>query len=529
VASVFLSYSREDLASARQIARALEAAGHSVWWDRQIKGGAQYAKEIDRALTASDAVVVLWSEHSVDSSWVRDEAEAGRDAGRLVPATLDGSRPPLGFRQYQTIGLERWRRSEAPTDLEELIEALSPDKVPALGAPHNARQRAMRWTTRRKLLSGLGASAAIIAASGGLLLYRDRSHPKAPPEVRSLMVQARQIEDQNNIVTQNQAIGLYERAVKLAPDFAEAWGRLGLICAVCSHYRDRSEALALRAKAQSAGARALQLDPGNVYGEMALAIAWPFIGHWQEWDRRMTRALAREPRNDDLLTYRAVMLQFEGRATQSVPLYQRIRERPLKPAVYNNYIKALWTAARPVELEDAMADAASLYPTHPSIWFTRFQILAFSGRADAALAVAQSAEGRPPGLDEEKIGALVKLARTIGGRNPAEVESIMADQIRAAHVEASQAELSIRNASALGRIDDAYQLANAYYFGRGFTIPDYDSKSSTFSPEQRQTRLLFEPVTAPMRADPRFEPLVARLGFDRYWRESGVPPDYRRS
>jgi tetratricopeptide (TPR) repeat protein len=343
------------------------------------------------------------------------------------------------------------------------------------------------------------------------------------------MDQAKQLMDQNGPVAQNQAIALYERAVKLAPAFAEAWGRLGVICAICSHYRERPQALALRGKAQSAGDRALQLDPGNVYGEMALAIAQPFIGHWLEWDQRMTRALAQEPQNDDLLTYRAVMLQFEGRAAESVPLYQRIAERPLRPAVYTNYVKALWTAQRPVELEDAMSDAASLYPSHPTIWFTRFQILAFSGQTEAAVALAKDAEGRPPDFGDETISALVKLARAVGSHNPVDVESVMSGEVRAAHVEAGEAENSIRNASALGRVDDAFQLAEAYYFARGFTIPDYGTKGSAFSPEQRQTRLLFEPVTALMRADKRFETLVSEIGFDRYWRAAGVRPDYRRS
>ncbi|MGH6728742.1 MAG: toll/interleukin-1 receptor domain-containing protein, partial [Sphingomicrobium sp.] len=50
MASVFLSYVREDVASARALASLLEKAGHSVWWDRHIKGGAQYAQEIEAAL-----------------------------------------------------------------------------------------------------------------------------------------------------------------------------------------------------------------------------------------------------------------------------------------------------------------------------------------------------------------------------------------------------------------------------------------------------------------------------------------------
>jgi len=41
MASVFLSYVREDAEKARTIATLLDRAGHSVWWDRQIKGGAE--------------------------------------------------------------------------------------------------------------------------------------------------------------------------------------------------------------------------------------------------------------------------------------------------------------------------------------------------------------------------------------------------------------------------------------------------------------------------------------------------------
>jgi hypothetical protein len=36
---------------------------------------------------------------------VRDEAGARRDRGRLVPLSLDGTLPPLGFRQFQSIDL----------------------------------------------------------------------------------------------------------------------------------------------------------------------------------------------------------------------------------------------------------------------------------------------------------------------------------------------------------------------------------------------------------------------------------------
>src|SRR3569833_1316688 len=90
MAGVFLSYDRDDTEKARPIAVALEKAGHSVWWDLHVRGGAQFSKVIEEALKTADAVVVLWSKQSIESAWVRDEAAAGRGTGRLVPVALDG-------------------------------------------------------------------------------------------------------------------------------------------------------------------------------------------------------------------------------------------------------------------------------------------------------------------------------------------------------------------------------------------------------------------------------------------------------
>ena len=82
---------------------ASRSAGHEVWWDRHIQGGSRFSDEIDRALKDAEAVVVMWSDASVASAWVQDEAAEGRDSGRLVPVALGGCRPPLGFRQFHTI------------------------------------------------------------------------------------------------------------------------------------------------------------------------------------------------------------------------------------------------------------------------------------------------------------------------------------------------------------------------------------------------------------------------------------------
>jgi adenylate cyclase len=111
--------------AAKQLAGCFSDAGHEVWWDRHLHGGSRFATEIDKALKDAEAVVVLWSPTSIDSAWVQDEAAEGRDSGRLVPVSLSLAKPPLGFRQFQTIELGAWDGSRKPDALDDLLEAIA--------------------------------------------------------------------------------------------------------------------------------------------------------------------------------------------------------------------------------------------------------------------------------------------------------------------------------------------------------------------------------------------------------------------
>jgi adenylate cyclase len=147
VARVFLSYARDDAPAAKQLAGGLERAGHAVWWDHHIQGGSRFASEIDRELKNSDSVVVLWSKTSVDSPWVQDEAAEGRDSGTLVPVLMGNVKPPLGFRQFQSIDFGDWDGSDDPSALGDLLEAIAQkcgDAQPKNGAgkqPAKAKDR----------------------------------------------------------------------------------------------------------------------------------------------------------------------------------------------------------------------------------------------------------------------------------------------------------------------------------------------------------------------------------------------------
>ena len=124
MARIFLSYARDDVEPAKQLAGCISEVGHNVWWDRRLHGGSRFAAEIDKALRDAEAVVVFWSPSSVESAWVQDEAAEGRDSGRLVPVSLASAKPPLGFRQFQTIDLGSWDGTGTPHAIDDLLEAI---------------------------------------------------------------------------------------------------------------------------------------------------------------------------------------------------------------------------------------------------------------------------------------------------------------------------------------------------------------------------------------------------------------------
>lgn len=154
MAAIFLSYSRVDRQFAETLAQILEDAGHSVWWDRRIDGGDEFSATIEVELDRSDVVVVAWSKDSVKSRWVRDEAAIGCDNGMLVPVSIDGSAPPMGFRQFHTLDLAGWKAGKRDQRTAELLHSVeqrlkSKGKASAASATPLQPKRPFRWASRK--------------------------------------------------------------------------------------------------------------------------------------------------------------------------------------------------------------------------------------------------------------------------------------------------------------------------------------------------------------------------------------------
>ena len=89
VSDIFISYASADRERAKVVAEALAARGLSVWWDRNIPPGRQFDEVIEEALDAARCVVVLWSQASTASTWVKTEAAEAMRGKALIPAIIE--------------------------------------------------------------------------------------------------------------------------------------------------------------------------------------------------------------------------------------------------------------------------------------------------------------------------------------------------------------------------------------------------------------------------------------------------------
>ena len=144
MAEVFVSYSRANRDRIVTVSDNLEESGYSVWWDRALAPGDDYALLIEQQIDAAPCVVVAWSETARQSLWVRAEANEALDAGKLVQINLDKARLPLPFSGLNHLDFSGWagaRDAECWTSLDgrvrrrlngEWVDAHAPEPGPAL-------------------------------------------------------------------------------------------------------------------------------------------------------------------------------------------------------------------------------------------------------------------------------------------------------------------------------------------------------------------------------------------------------------
>lgn len=527
MASVFLSYDHEDSARAGPIAAALDAHGHSVWWDRAIHAGAEYNEEIEAAVERSDAVVVLWSQQSVRSPWVRDEAAEGRDAGKLVPVLLDSVKPPMGFRQFQTIDLSGWNGGKRIPALPEILRAIdkitvtgsrpAPEPAPVPSTPTSPPPKPklaghIPEMSRRTLVAGVAATTVAAGGAGLWWFTRDRTDPR----VRTAIAKARDSLRRETLDTRT-ARSL-EQAVSIEPRNDEALGLLALVRAVLALSADAKATPGLVMGAQEAAEAALAINSKEPNALLAMFYLEGSTLDWFTRDQRLRQIIEIDPKSVDAISELALLTQATGFGRESWELNERaIKLRPLSVTYLGRRALKLWIIGRVPEADKVSDQLRLLFATDRWAWYVRFLIYVFTGRPAAArdmLNASTQAQSVPvyrrfwsASLDalEKPSAATLAMARSAA--------------IAIAQESGFAAGDAVQVTSALGELDTAFDIANGLLLSRGPVIrkqrPGSDEGIRDAS-WRVGTQWVFTPPMARMRADSRFLPLCSGIGITDY-------------
>ena len=285
----------------------------------------------------------------------------------------------------------------------------------------------------------------------------------------------------------------------------------------------------MQQRARSAAQQGLSIDRRNAHAIVGRAWAKPFMGHWLAVIPEVRRAVAAAPNDGETNFMLAMNLAMIGRSKEALEHANPILDAGPTPGIYVWHSQMLWSAGHDDALDAMLDQATKLYPTHFGVWFTRFYTAMLSGRPEASLALAADTANWPTGIDAEEIESVVRVAKAIQSRDPSAVEAVTKEWMEQAHHGAGRAENAAQFLSALGRLDEAFAVLRAYFFGEGFDAGEvrFARAQASFTPRNdRQTSFLFNPALKSARADPRFAKLTVDLGLNNYWHASGQKPDY---
>lgn len=502
-----------DLA-VRPATREVEAADfRDVLEPRVMQVLVALAQAQGRVVTRDDLTMRCWEGRVV-----------GEDAINRVIARLRRLSQRDGGKSFalETITKVGYRLAAAPSQ-GDLPARRSAPSLPNPPAP-------ILWRSYRPLIV---ACFALLSFAALVLLWQPWLSSAIPENLATDYATARAAMERHTAEDSAQAVVLMVHIVERAPYSADAWAALGLAYYCALEFTPPESQQGIADRAAAAADHALMLEPGHADAGTVHALLVPAVGNWSEADRLQAAALERAPDQRELLTMRGFFLAGSGRTHDSLAYFARANTLPPPvPRTVGQFANFLAADGQLVEADRLLDDSAQAWPRNLSIYFTRFWMNVFSGRADKALAIIDDTAARPTGVPVEDFVLYRAAALAFVTKDPADIAEALRRHGKAAYLGRGYASNSIRVAAALGDLDLAFALAEALFLDKGGAIPPM-----MFSGSQGQygrvgalpVFILFHPSTAAMREDPRFVPLVEALGLGAFWRSSGRWPDFCRN
>lgn len=376
----------------------------------------------------------------------------------------------------------------------------------------------------RRAVIGSGAAVVATGAVGALFLWRSRARP--PRLARELFERGGLAQRQGLTDQTEQAIAFFTEAIRIDPDYADAWGALAI------SYRHKmvddptANADRLGRMIVAAADRALALDPGNADAHVAPLLSRPTYRHWVEQERAFRAMLERFPDHWLLRGSLGRLMYDVGRWSAGVPLFRaNVAHDPFLPVSRISLAEGLWGLGRLQEAEQVYREALERWPKHFRVWLSTFRFLALSGQPEAALALAGDEAAWPPDLPAHLVARNIAWARALASGKPDQAAASVEALSTLARDFPDTSPPSIPVLAALGATDEALLAASRYFDPVAGSAPGINPKRRA---EWRETAFLFSPPLAPLRSDPRFAELTARIGLADYWRATRTAPDPAR-
>jgi TolB-like protein/DNA-binding winged helix-turn-helix (wHTH) protein/Flp pilus assembly protein TadD len=289
----------------------------------------------------------------------------------------------------------------------------------------------------------------------------------------------------------------FHRAIELDPSYALAYSGVAdtYILLGSDGFLPMNEAYPL---ARTAALKALELDDrlGEAHMSMA-AVSADYYWDWPEADRHYRRAVALNPNDVTALRFYSFYLACMGRLQESLDFAERARRfDPVSPDAQMNVGIVLYFARRYDEAVAAVGETFELAPDFGPAHTLLGRIYVAKGLPDRAveeLEHAQGLLGRRPDVLTPHAYALARAGREHEAR-------AMLDGLR--EIAQPRAPAPIRVAMvhiALGETDRAFEWLDKAIEARDWQMG----------------LLNIEPAFDALRSDPRFAPLVARVGLPR--------------
>jgi hypothetical protein len=381
--------------------------------------------------------------------------------------------------------------------------------------------------SRRRLIMGGGAVTALAAGSGLWWVSRKPSSAR----FNALMQEGDEafhngtaFEDAAFGGTDSPAmIGRYEKAVRLNPGSAKAWGLLAYFKAAKAEGAPGHESPGPVDGAQAAIRMALQLDANEPNARVAMFLLQGPMFDWATRDRQLRGILATDPLNLPAMMELMPLLQAAGLTRESWIWNERMLQASpfLRPALVVRALK-LWILGRVRDADNVIDRVVGLWPDYSFAINARFTIFTLTGRPRAARALLEKTY--TIGAREMRMSVLDALET----KTPSAIEAARAACLKTAATSPPIANDAVMYLCALGLPDTAFEVTEGFLLWRGsFVSMDPANKRAVDAYSRRMTQWLFTPPVADMRRDPRFAKLCDEFGLTAYWRARHVRPDYQ--